>query len=87
MQAQELPWRVAKPNDPSFQNYLHNYTTSSSPAPLGNLHPKECRAIIKKMLDPNPKTRYSMDQVLADPFMTAIEYVVEAVEPSPPVKG
>lgn len=80
MQAQELPWRVAKPNDPSFQTYLQNYATSSSPAPLGNLHPKECRAIIKKMLDPNPKTRYSMDAVLADPFMKSIDYTAEPVE-------
>lgn len=76
MQAQELPWRVAKPTDPSFQSYIHHYPNSPAPPPLGNLHPKDCRTVIKKMLDPNPKTRIGMDQVLADPWMKSIVYEV-----------
>lgn len=83
MQAQELPWRVAKPTDPSFATYLHQYASSLVPQPLGNLHPKDCRSIVKKMLDPSPKSRVNMDAVLADPFMKGIDYSVEPSHPLP----
>ena len=79
MQAQELPWRVAKQSDPSFQAYVQAYPATSSPPPLGNLHPKECRAIIKKMLDPNPKSRLGMEAVLVDVFLKSIEYTASPV--------
>ena len=82
MQAQELPWRVAKSSDPSFAEFV-TYYNSSSPPPLGNLHPKDCRAIVKKMLDPNPKTRLGMDAVLADSFMKAIKYTATPTAPTP----
>lgn len=83
MQAQELPWRVAKPSDPSFSSYLHHYASSTVPPPLGNLHPKDCRAVVKKMLDPSPKGRIGMDAVLADPFMKSIDYEVAPIHPLP----
>lgn len=83
MQAQELPWRVAKPADPSFAAYLHHYPATTSPPPLGNLHPSECRAVVKKMLDPNPKTRIGMEEVLADPWMKEIDYDAPAFAPPP----
>ena len=83
MQAQELPWRVAKLSDPSYSEYTYNYATAPSPPPLGNLHPKDCRAIVKKMLDPNPKTRLGMDAVLADSFMKSINYKAEPTPPTP----
>lgn len=73
MHFQELPWRVAKPSDPSFGPYLQMFAASSSaPAPLSNLVPRECRAILKRMLDPDPKTRATTDQIAADPWFKAI---------------
>lgn len=83
MQAQELPWRVAKLSDPSFQSYLQSYASSNSPPPLGNLHPKECRFIVKKMLDPNARSRIGMEAVLADTFLKSIDYTAKPVHPTP----
>lgn len=78
MQFQELPWRVAKNTDPSYNTYRSQYgfgTTESStatPAPLNNLVPRECRNVIKHMLDPDPKTRWSIDEALQDKWMKSI---------------
>ncbi|CEQ40019.1 SPOSA6832_01594, partial [Sporobolomyces salmonicolor] len=81
MHFQELPWRVAKPSDPSFGPYLQLYSTSSStPAPLSNLVPRECRSIIRRMLDPDPKTRATTEQIIADPWFAKIEVI-------PPIEG
>ncbi|GAA6000143.1 hypothetical protein JCM5350_000689, partial [Sporobolomyces pararoseus] len=81
MHFQELPWRVAKPSDPSFGPYLQMYSTSSStPPPLSNLVPRECRSIIRRMLDPDPKTRATTEVILNDPWFTKIEVI-------PPLEG
>ncbi|GAA6063218.1 hypothetical protein JCM10212_002440 [Sporobolomyces blumeae] len=81
MHFQELPWRVAKPSDPSFGPYLQLYHTSSStPPPLSNLVPRECRSIIRRMLDPDPKTRATTEVILADPWFNRIEVI-------PPLEG
>ncbi|KAK4698695.1 hypothetical protein P7C70_g7576, partial [Phenoliferia sp. Uapishka_3] len=80
MHFQELPWRVAKPSDPSFGPYLQMYAASqSAPAPLSNLVPRECRQIIKRMLDPDPKTRATTEQIANDPWFKAI-MVIPALE-------
>lgn len=80
MHFQELPWRVAKPSDPSYGPYLQMYAASqSAPAPLSNLVPRECRQIIKRMLDPDPKTRATTEQVANDPWFKAI-LVIPALE-------
>ncbi|GAA5906605.1 uncharacterized protein JCM6883_004531 [Sporobolomyces salmoneus] len=81
MHFQELPWRVAKPSDPSFGPYLQLYSTSSStPPPLSNLVPRECRSIIRRMLDPDPKTRATTEVILNDPWFNRIEVI-------PPLQG
>jgi serine/threonine protein kinase len=81
MHFQELPWRVAKPSDPSFGPYLQLYSTSSStPPPLSNLVPRECRSIIRRMLDPDPKTRATTETILNDPWFNRIEVI-------PPLEG
>lgn len=72
MHFQELPWRVAKPSDPSYGPYMQLYNGTASPPPLSNLVPRECRAIIRRMLDPNPKTRATTESILADPWFSAI---------------
>lgn len=72
MHFQELPWRVAKASDSCFGPYLHQYSQTASPAPLSNLVPRECRSIIKRMLDPNPATRATTEEVLLDPWFESI---------------
>jgi protein-serine/threonine kinase len=83
MQFQELPWRVAKNTDPTYNTYRSQYTLgtaespSATPAPLNNLVPRECRSVIKHMLDPDPKTRWSIDDALADKWMMGIKVCKE----------
>lgn len=58
------------------------FSTSASPAPLSNLVPRECRSIIKKMLDPDPKTRATTEDVQRDPWFSAI-VVIPPLGPVP----
>ena len=48
-----------------------------TPAPLNNLIPRECRSVIKHMLDPDPKTRWGVDEALKDKWLSGIEVCVE----------
>ncbi|GAA5864907.1 hypothetical protein JCM3774_004268 [Rhodotorula dairenensis] len=74
MTYQELPWRVAKLSDPSFGSYAQLYKTSSStPPPISNIVPRECRSVIRRMLDPDPRSRLTTDEVIADPWFATIE--------------
>lgn len=76
MTYQELPWRVAKLSDPSFGSYAQLYKTSSStPPPVSNIVPRECRSVIRRMLDPDPRSRLTTDEVIADPWFAAIEVI------------
>ncbi|KAK4048487.1 hypothetical protein OIO90_005818 [Microbotryomycetes sp. JL221] len=77
MHFQELPWRVAKPSDPSFGPYLQLYNETSAPAPISNLVPRECRNVIKRMLDPDPKTRATTEWILQDHWFQSIKVVPE----------
>ncbi|KIS67633.1 uncharacterized protein UMAG_04136 [Mycosarcoma maydis] len=72
MQFQELPWRVAKMSDPTFKEYVQSYLSSPAPSPLSNLSPRDCRPLLKKMLCPDPKGRWTMDEVLKDPWLMSV---------------
>lgn len=72
MQFQELPWRVAKLSDPTFKDFVHSYHTTAAPAPLSNLSPRDCRPLLKKMLCPDPKGRFTTDDILKDPWFVSI---------------
>jgi protein-serine/threonine kinase len=79
MQFQEIPWRMAKnPSDTSYALFVQTYPHSSAPQPLHNLMPKECHAIIKRMLAPDPKQRPSIEEVLNDPWVQSIEVCEDA---------
>lgn len=89
MQFQELPWRVAKSTDPTFATYLQQYhpkgetgQSHPTPPPLNNLVPRECRGVIKHMLDPDPKTRWTVDEALQDKWLAGIEVCVEGQQNS-----
>ncbi|PWN29388.1 Pkinase-domain-containing protein [Jaminaea rosea] len=72
MQFQELPWRVAKMSDPTFKEFVHSYHGSPAPSPLSNLSPRECRPLLKKMLCPDPKGRWGLDEILKDPWLQSV---------------
>ncbi|WVO15291.1 hypothetical protein L204_102947 [Cryptococcus depauperatus] len=91
MQFQELPWRVAKSSDSTFATYLQQHkshaggeansvTHSPTPSPINNLVPRECRNVVKHMLDPDPKTRWSVEEALKDKWLTAIAVCQEGKE-------
>lgn len=86
MQFQELPWRVAKASDPTFAAYLEAYFakhadgTHPTPPPLNNLVPRECRTVIKHMLDPDPKTRWGIEEALRDKWLASIDVCQEGKE-------
>ncbi|WVQ81550.1 hypothetical protein IAT38_003674 [Cryptococcus sp. DSM 104549] len=91
MQFQELPWRVAKTSDSTFATYLSAYrpvgtaptnpdgtpARHPTPPPLDNLIPRECRNVIKHMLDPDPKTRWGVEEALRDKWLAGVEVCVE----------
>ncbi|WWC73187.1 uncharacterized protein I206_107153 [Kwoniella pini CBS 10737] len=86
MQFQELPWRVAKTSDSTFATYAQTYKGDGTngpnekpptPAPLNNLIPRECRNVIKHMLDPDPKQRWTVDEALKDKWLTSVEVCEE----------
>lgn len=78
MQCQELPWRVAKMSDPTFQEFVHSYLGTTTPSPLPNLSPRECRPLLKKMLCPDPKMRCMTDEILKDPWLSQVPDTVAA---------
>lgn len=79
MQFQELPWRVAKMSDPTFKEFVHSYHGSPAPSPLSNLSPRECRPLLKKMLCPDPKGRWGLDEILKDPWLTSVQLCEKGV--------
>lgn len=75
MQLQELPWGVARKTDRSFTTYVaayHGEHAHTVPAPLNNL-PREARALIKHMLDPDPKTRWGIEECLKDKWLVGVD--------------
>lgn len=76
MQLQELPWGLARKTDRTFMTYVGAYHDSSEhshaiPAPINQL-PKETRRVIKHMLDPDPASRWSIEECLKDKWVAAI---------------
>lgn len=81
---QELPWRVAQSSDPLYAAYAQACASStpaqsSCPPTINNLSPRACRPLIRKMLDPDPKSRWSIEEIVAFPWVQSIE-VCHAVE-------
>ncbi|CEL51756.1 hypothetical protein RSOLAG1IB_00291 [Rhizoctonia solani AG-1 IB] len=93
---QELPWRVAQPSDSLFQAYATACTAkpvppagSNSPASnqpqlpttISNLSPRACRPLLRKMLDPNPKLRIQIEEIMKDAWLATVEVCTDAKKP------
>ncbi|KAH8120491.1 Pkinase-domain-containing protein [Phellopilus nigrolimitatus] len=75
---QELPWRVAQSVDPLYAAYASACASatpaqSSCPPTINNLSPRACRPLIRKMLDPDPKSRWTIEEIIAFPWVQGIE--------------
>ncbi|KAL6305599.1 Pkinase-domain-containing protein [Sparassis latifolia] len=71
---QELPWTVAQPTDHLFAAYASAcQTVNGCPPTINNLSPRACRPVIRKMLEPDPKRRALIDELIAHPWVQGIE--------------
>ena len=88
MQYQELPWRMAKASkdNEAYLEYVkacmqQNSSSnaripsaqSSFPPTINLLSPRQCRGLIRKMLEPDPKLRWTTEEVMNFPWMTTIQ--------------
>jgi len=84
---QELPWRAAQPgSDPLYSSYAAacanpNPSVSTCPPTINNLNPRACRSLLRKMLEPDPRLRSTIDDVIAHQWVQSIEICHEAAEP------
>lgn len=74
---QELPWTVAQPTDQLFASYTAacqstSAAQSSCPPTINNLSPRACRPVIRKMLEPNPKLRWSIEEITSHSWVESI---------------
>lgn len=84
---QELPWRVAQTSDPLYAAYVSacassNTAQSSCPPTINNLSPRACRPLIRKMLEPDPKLRWTIEEAIKFPWVESIEVCHAVSKPS-----
>lgn len=84
---QELPWTVAQPTDQLFAAYVSacqspSAAQSACPPTINNLSPRACRPLIRKMLEPNPKMRSSIEEVVKHSWVESIEVCHSSPKPA-----
>lgn len=88
MQFQELPWRVAQMTEPLFATYTQACTSKadgslvSFPGTISTLSPRTCRPVIRKMLEPDPKKRWSTKDIIGSTWAQGIEVCVTSSKPT-----
>lgn len=83
----ELPWRSAQPSDTLFAAYSSACSSSaayiaSCPPTINNLNPRQCRPVLRKMLEPDPGKRLTIEQVMKETWVLKIEVCVDGVNGS-----
>ncbi|KAH9921351.1 kinase-like domain-containing protein, partial [Fomitopsis serialis] len=80
---QELPWTVAQSTDHLFAAYASACQTQSScPPTINNLSPRACRPVIRRMLEPNPKMRALIDELVGHSWVQSIDVCHLSPKPS-----
>jgi protein-serine/threonine kinase len=87
---QELPWRVAQNSDQLYGSYASachaapatSAAAGSFPPTINNLNPRACRSLMRKMLDPDPKLRSPIEEVMKHPWIQSIEVCHMVAKPS-----
>lgn len=75
---QELPWRAAQTTDTLYLAYANacastSPATSNCPPTINNLNPRSCRPLLRKMLEPDPKKRFAIEEVIKHSWLESIE--------------
>ncbi|KAI7868904.1 kinase-like domain-containing protein [Spinellus fusiger] len=71
MTIRRFPWRLARSSqDQSYKNYVTPSTHGATK--LFKLLPRESRAIMGRILEPNPVQRCSLEEVMADPWVQGL---------------
>jgi protein-serine/threonine kinase len=83
---QEIPWRVAQPADTLYAAYASacsstNAEKSSCPPTINNLNPRACRPLIRKMLEPDPKKRWSVEDVVKHAWVEGLDVCYTSDQP------
>ncbi|KAJ7321986.1 kinase-like domain-containing protein [Mycena albidolilacea] len=74
MHLQELPWRAAQSSDQLYAAYVAAATLELVfPPTIMNLTPRACRPLIRKMLEPDPKLRSTIEDLLECEWVRGIE--------------
>lgn len=78
---QGIPFRAATAQDPNYQHFLEMRA-------VNNYEPFEklsvgCRDLMKRILDPNPETRITIDQILENEWFKSIETCVHGQNQNP----
>ncbi|KAG0338994.1 serine/threonine-protein kinase HAL4/sat4, partial [Podila horticola] len=68
---QGIPFRAAVAQDPNYQLFVDMRSVNNY-EPLEKL-PVGCRKLMKRILDPNPETRITMEEILEDEWFKNIE--------------
>ncbi|KAF8334052.1 kinase-like domain-containing protein [Cantharellus anzutake] len=90
---QELPWRVAQTSDSFFAAYkaaCEGTPWRGPPAPppqifpttISNSSPRAARPLLRRMLEPDPTYRCTIQEVLDHPWMKCIEVCTLVEKPS-----
>ncbi|KAL1703349.1 kinase-like domain-containing protein [Schizophyllum commune] len=78
---QELPWRAAQPSDALYAAYANACNSGSqTPQTISNLSPRACRTLMRKMLEPNPAKRATIEAVFEHEWVKSIEVCWEKGE-------
>ncbi|KAH7884040.1 Pkinase-domain-containing protein [Phlebopus sp. FC_14] len=83
---QEMPWRVAQMTDTLYAAYATACAAPPKekdvyPITVNNLSPRACRSLIRKMLEPDPKRRAAIEEVMEHPWVKGIEVCHAAAKP------
>ncbi|KDQ52998.1 hypothetical protein JAAARDRAFT_197785 [Jaapia argillacea MUCL 33604] len=83
---QELPWPAAQTSNTLYQAYAaacaSHTTQASCPPTINNLSPRACRPVIRKMLEPDPKLRWSIEEVIKHSWVQGIEVCYLSEKPA-----
>jgi serine/threonine protein kinase len=84
---QELPWRVAQTSDPLYAAYASACAStqaaqSACPPTINNLSPRACRSLLRKMLEPDPKARIQIQDVVKHAWVEGIEVCHTVAKPA-----
>ncbi|TFY66400.1 hypothetical protein EVG20_g4693 [Dentipellis fragilis] len=82
---QELPWRVAQQSDTLYAAYTSacaNPQQTACPPTINNLSPRQCRPLIRRMLEPEPKQRALIEECMQNPWVQGIEVCYMVAKPT-----